>query len=100
MALPLAKARAAANRVRRGSTLGTVPPQVANRSGGVGHLRRRTRAGDIPHALGQATRNAPRCYRWNAPRTSGEDVGSIDKPRLVHHGEGGAPLGSAGKVVG
>src|SRR6185369_9584755 len=80
--------------------LRNVPPYVAYRSIWIGHLRRRTRAGRVPRALRQATRNAPRSHRRNAPRGGREDVASIDKASLVDDGNRCAPAGSIRKVIG
>ena len=76
------------------------PPYVAYRSVRIGHLLRRTRAGHIPRALRQATWNAPRSHRRNAPRCGRKDVASIDIASLVDHGNRCAPTGSIRKVVG
>jgi hypothetical protein len=83
-----------------GYLLRNVPPHVAYRSVRIGHLLRRTRAGRIPRALRQATRNAPRSHRRNAPRGGREDVASIDKASLVDYGNRCAPAGSTRQVVG
>jgi hypothetical protein len=83
-----------------GYLLRNVPPHVAYRSVRIGHLLRRTRAGRIPRALRQATRNAPRSHRRYAPRGGREDVASIDKASLVDYGNRCAPAGSTRQVVG
>ena len=76
-----------------------MPPYVAYRSVRIGHLRGRTRAGRTPRALRQATRNAPRSHRRNAPGGGRDDVASIDIASLVDYGNRCAPAGSVRKVV-
>src|SRR5262245_22429324 len=94
------KVGAGVHRAASISPLRNVPPYVAYRSVRIGHLRRRTRAGRIPRALRQATRNAPRSHRRNTPRGGRDDVPSIDKASLVDYGNRRAPAGSIRKVVG
>jgi len=83
-----------------GQLLRDAPPYVAYRSVGIGHLRGRTRAGRIPRALRQATRNAPRSHRRNAQRGGREEVASIDIASLVDYSNWCAPAGSIREVIG
>jgi hypothetical protein len=83
-----------------GGELRNAPPYVAYRSVRIGHLRRRTRAGRVPRALRQATRNAPRSHRRNAQRGGREEVASIDIASLVDDGNWCAPAGSIREVIG
>ena len=83
-----------------GGELRNASPYVAYRSVRIGHLRRRTRAGRVPRALRQATRNAPRSHRRNAQRGGREEVASIDIASLVDDGNWCAPAGSIREVIG